>query len=1261
MDEQLLFKQKYFERYGRLPTDEEIQNNTTVEKENPVNNGGVVSSGGEDDSTWGKVKRFGGRIFSNDVAGIKKYENALANMSDEQISKIKDPYQREIVERSRNSLKNKRQELINERQNPNDNEFSSGITDSYHGKQRDIGMGLKGGSGYQMHDWRMNLQKENLSGIVSDFKYMTGQAVGSIPLIAEIGLAGGATGISKLPGFIKTPMAFGSFRTAEKIAEKRRDDEKVTPGYVAKEFGKGALEGMAFNTLGFGSKYLTGKAGQGVSKIVKRVGGKEIPVKVMDIAEKGASYLGGAGGQSVAQSFTDKIPLTAQNYIKNVAGGAVLDAAMAGGGRLAKTPTHEGVRDQSAYSKIISKERPVDNNVKKLSKKYINDSLPVDGNGRRVKKDVNRDSLANNASRKAIDEYYRVADNYDVNSETYGKQYLTDVVRSIESRTGGKSGFLDDNGNLINAERHTRRVVDIENDISNIRDRIGEKSLTADEMVSEYMREIKEKGLDAELENAKTVDPKIVKDIKRYNKNKEHENAINEYVDSLEGLNHKERGKLKELYLRGKQRDALIADEVNPEKLQKNIVHEKIYEWFRTMPMRIKGELGDAAYQHIYSAIRLNDVALSEVRRRQRQEINEKAKGMSKRELEQVTIHELQYQVRRNKDTGELENFGEQLTKNLVDSGYIKREDVLKYDELNDRQKEFLEYIRSDRAAMWDQYNKMLKASGKKTIEGLGDNYAPILQKGEREFSNTQLEQPWLVSKRSDFFTNMFTKMREGGNYKIELDPIKIQNAYADAMNRTINTAVTANRMREFASSVRAKGNYSGAKSLDILSEYWSGNFHDSNKMKRLIYRLNSFRYASVLPFSVGTIINQATAIKATMTEFGVYRTLKAMEQVNEMKFNESQKYRLDDLRDLVPNLKTIQHEADIDLFNETPGKGIIHELDKLVSKGMWAFKQVDLYMREVTAKTAYDYYRSEKGFSHEDAQFKANEAVNATQGSGSRADLATIHYDALGKLLFSFQTFRIANLNYMASNIFGVDSLYEHAGRFKTEKEAIDFVNSKGGKGYEINRVEGRTLKDEPTYLVHHKQKTVDTITAMKRLLIFGTFTAMSNTMMEVISKLTGVKIFHDPAFIDVILKQLYGRDTADMLLGNKAESTVHYKMKNGRKVRETTGQKVLRVGGKAMLENLAWFPVLSDMAEGRSVGGTVLGALGNVGSGTKRFVESGKISDGIRVANELTSLLLKNPFYQPVKYGLNIYNNTEKKKRDKRARIRRIGNTKY
>ena len=119
------------------------------------------------------------------------------------------------------------------------NKFGVGIRDSLLGNLRDTGLGVKVGSGYEMHGdaWAGDYSNpENQKKIMQDLSYITGQQLADLPVII------GLNSILKV-----APLTMGAYSGMKGMTEQIGNDKPMDWGKVGKDSLVGGALGGAFS------------------------------------------------------------------------------------------------------------------------------------------------------------------------------------------------------------------------------------------------------------------------------------------------------------------------------------------------------------------------------------------------------------------------------------------------------------------------------------------------------------------------------------------------------------------------------------------------------------------------------------------------------------------------------------------------------------------------------------------------------------------------------------------------------------------------------------------------------------------------------------------------------------------------------------------------------------------------------------------------------------------------------------------------------
>lgn len=1143
-------------------------------------------------------------------------------------------------------------EIYDEANKPEDEGvFSKGVRDSTLGMADDIMSGRRGGSGYTPGEkaWTRKVftEKEALKQTWDDIKYLTGQGIADLPVIGALGFT-----VGRMPG-IGIGTTFGSKSGIDEALREYRDTGEVSRKKVAREAVKG-----------FGTGLVLAGAGAGANRLVKGIANKFVPelykterlLRNTNRLAKAADYVAGGTGMTVAGAALNDQDVELRDIARNVLGGIAIDAGRVAGIRNAENKMDAMLDNDSVkseYVKLIEQSTNEKFNAyEKASRKYIKEvKLP--------KELRTPDNIAKKAVEKAVDDYYRVKKNLkDIDeSKLSAKEkemfldpqaeadYLRGTIKAIEARTKGKSGYLGEDGTIIRPLETVSSIKDIDAEIARIIEEENARPVDTYEAVANVARRTDD--LVKAREHARNVDDNAIAFMKKSHGLSRRIRDTEAYLYEMFGkdsVNNHERAAVRRILLNDELQGRLSRRVNAPTKMG------VISKWLETDPYIIKTQLGEAGAQYIYEPKRAIDSLFRAEQERYTKEINDIAKNFNEQERKEIQAYR-KMQRHRTDDNNNDVHIGPKLIERAIERGELKPSDVKTWDELSQKQRDAITYMNLSEKASLDRFNAMKRATGEEELRE-SKGFSPVVYEKQMEYGdNTNVHLREYKKLSTD---TSHSKKMEGANLKLA-DEFEGHLLYKNAMERAAYAGATAKRMEEFAEKIKII-NPEGAEAVKGLAKYWSGDFTDPTPAKKFIHELNKRQYASFLSNSLGTILNQGTALKLTLTEIGSKHTVRALESWYESKFNDAEHLRNERHMQDSSVLKGALHDSVAEDYNSVVPAGKIKRGSEWLSfKGSWTFKQVDMYCREITRQAAYNKYK-EMGYNSHDARYKADDIVMKTQGSGARGETSKIHKTAFGKLLFSFTTFRFSQLNYMAHEMFGVHPMKKNMRVFLDFEKAKEFAKS--NKEYGIETVRQTGLNSKTRYVVYHKQRTANTVSAMQKIILFSMFSAVSSTVFDMIGDSIGIKIFHDPAPVDEGMKKILGYKTSDVVsdyifgTNRKEESKKDlrkYTIKDGKRKKITKGARYIDAGVAALRETAGFVPVLGEVARGTTPAGSVIGTLGRIGVDIDRLAKNKKWEDAVKLANDTSTILIGNGLYQPTKHALQIKKNYEDKHKSK------------
>lgn len=1131
------------------------------------------------------------------------------------------------------------------------NKLNVGARDSIIGMGNDIVQGFKG-SGYEMHKeaWEGQFIKdpEQRKKVLQDIAYITGQQMADLPVLVGIGAL-----MSTVP-VIGSGLTMGSYSALSDSLRQKRDKGSIDFGEVAKEGGKGFVAGQTFGlgkALGGGvvnlGAGLTG-LGKAESSVVK---------KGLEGLSGLAGYVGGNEAMTQAQTRLEGRTPTAGDRWMNLVPSLVFDLSQTAGKKTYKAinglEKKEGIADPSMKGVVPTDEivkgqydKIIDGHIEHAMSKGLDGDLAFTEmltNIDKAQYSFKNDSIGEKRQSRIV----RLLDNFETKSAL-----IEDLGKTYWEKTGKKPMELNDDGTLN--ERGKMFAMTPEQ----LREHLSEKVNTSgdyNDIIRNYI-EVKEieqvrdyrfgKGSNKAQQNQLGVTRKgFLTSLDEPVKQIVKPDKIDAFADKTPHMTNNTKRILKESILTTKEQIINDAKNVDFATIANA---DSIFNNFKTASRVIK-QLGDRAYRMLYEPAREMEAIYTQITKDKIKNIKELSRKLSKQQAHEVGVYLARMQ---NKNTvNGQKNIGEKLVARMIESGKIKADDVKSREQLTDAQRILADTILADNKAMWERSNLSRELRDLETVKGLDDYFTLIADSDGYIFNDRDL-QPWLIDKKlksQDVHSKTHVKKRLGISDGIKLDPAEVYIPYMLSMERVINYSPVAKKWIEFADAL-SPYQPKAAEFIRETGKYWAGEVADMTPMKRLIHEFNNNIVGSFLCASINTIITQPTALLNTVNEFGAIATAEGAKRVFERRIKNK---KIDADYEGVESAVLRSASADItfgDIAEKAGRSGIANFPAKVIDWGLTPMKLIDYVCREITYETAFDHY-SNKYKNADTAKFYADEAVNRTQGSGSRLDIAPVQRTAMGKLFLSFQTFAISNLNYLASEVIGQDPLVKNIRTFDNQESANAFAKE---RGLTVDKVDFG--KNDTVYTAYDKQKLRSTTDTMLNVVRYAVFAGLTNTVFNALNQAfphLGINA-PLPQFVNRYWEDTKGYGFDDWLFGSdkyrenagKPEKMKAVYNKYGKRELhpENNIQKIARIGYGQLAEASRPIPVMSGlMNRGSGSGGALISSVDRTFTDLKLAQESGKARDYISVAND-ASALAGNPLYQFTRYGIKYTREKEK-----------------
>jgi hypothetical protein len=215
---------------------------------------------------------------------------------------------------------------------------------------------------------------------------------------------------------------------------------------------------------------------------------------------------------------------------------------------------------------------------------------------------------------------------------------------------------------------------------------------------------------------------------------------------------------------------------------------------------------------------------------------------------------------------------------------------------------------------------------------------------------------------------------------------------------------VTAKWMQDWGDRIAGKGD------MSVLQ--------DRAKFQRAAAKLNSNIAASVLSGSLRSALIQWSAIRGPLVETGPVHTIKGIAR---SLTPAGQKFIMQHSHLFGRNMDI--HVADA--LNQATG-GKLRNLRKAVTeKGLLPLQLFDMQTAKMAWASYYDFHTTRfiksKRLSPKEAAAKANDGILRTQASGLMGDISPAQSGVVGRLATLFQTFSIAEWNWLMRDVVGI------------------------------------------------------------------------------------------------------------------------------------------------------------------------------------------------------------------------------------------------
>ena len=264
-----------------------------------------------------------------------------------------------------------------------------------------------------------------------------------------------------------------------------------------------------------------------------------------------------------------------------------------------------------------------------------------------------------------------------------------------------------------------------------------------------------------------------------------------------------------------------------------------------------------------------------------------------------------------------------------------------------------------------------------------------------------------------------FAKRMLGGNQPIETDLFTIFKNYAALAERAINISPHLEKIRKFTQGMKlpdgtaipplATHAPNAAAAITAMGQAISGVKPPMSKMARMLTKASENLVISTLGAYPRSVVNQIGSLAAGSAETGIGNMVKGLMAV--LKPGAS-KYAVE--------ASDVLAQRKMDVVLEELGASWVKSFSsKAKHTAMVPLEVVDFHLAKATWLAAVK-KGMQNGLSEVEAHRFADKIVQRTQASASVIDRAMVQNNPVGKLATAFQTFSIADANWIARNIFG-------------------------------------------------------------------------------------------------------------------------------------------------------------------------------------------------------------------------------------------------
>ena len=694
----------------------------------------------------------------------------------------------------------------------------------------------------------------------------------------------------------------------------------------------------------------------------------------------------------------------------------------------------------------------------------------------------------------------------------------------------------------------------------------------------------------------------------------------------------------KHLLAMGKEAELDMALSIN--KKASGAIYDLFAKTIKFANRNLETVLGKRNADVFLSALRGADAVRTETINRYYKILEEYSKSMTAAEIRVATISMIMKQQAWGKRKGadgktvkgedgkaikELVNVGMKKLAAMKEYGYVTEAELNAANNLNQKQLEFVDASRTMLDEIWVTTNKARKIMGKNEIEPLPDYFPLANDIDNMEIFGASKVRGSNIGWLDDMpFRNKQTpndpknlKHRLDSDSIVNLDGIKVLEAYSRYMvNKAYMNPVAEKLARVGMKINQLHGNKMG-DSFIKHAKYISGDIDPIPGQHFLTKTARNVAQA-MLVGNYSTYITQLSALDGIIAEAGFVRVHKT---IKELMDNPAMWEEVVDGSAVLTARRGAGDISIVDLQNSLQ-QGLRR---KIIEKGMYPIQALDMIAATIGWKSFYDQAVS-RGMRDGDARIYADDMVVKTQASASRVDSPPVMRNALGKNVFTLQTFALNRFDYLVSDVFGVQPVYQ----FMQRVDDLDYAQELADRnGWIVEK-----LKDgKHGYAVYDQRKAIDYMEATKKMAKLLIVQTMFNAMYDSLEEVQPLPLAKpNPDMLGAYNERRYGQSTVGLAAGGAKKVS-----------RLSDSEQHRRALWAAAQEGFEHVPVASSFFKYND---SMVGApVSKVISGGRRlgyFAETGNPITGLQAANDLTTLL-GNPLYAPLSKILTAFKRHE------------------